>query len=115
MNFNNSKVDYSKEKTNIKEDKLELNFYNCVNQNKKNEIQDNPKDMQFLNILSKDSYSYYDIDNSFCVFKSINNIFYLIYANEYNSIISYNIIDNKKLIEIKNFDNNYGENNNINF
>ena len=114
MNFNNSKVDYSKEKTNIKEDKLELNFYNCVNQNKKNEIQDNPKDMQFLNILSKDSYSYYDIDNSFCIFKSINDIYYLIYANEYNSSISYNIIDNKKIIEIKNFDNNYGENNNIN-
>ena len=67
--------------------------------------------MEFLQNLSEDSYSYYDIDNTFCIFKSINNIYYLIYANEYNSIISYNVIENKKIIEIKNSDNNYNLNN----
>ena len=36
------------------------------------------------------------------VFKSINDILYFIYSNNINSIISYNLIDNKKINEIKN-------------
>ena len=35
------------------------------------------------------------------VFKSINDILYFIYSNKINSIISYNLIDNKKINEIK--------------
>ena len=52
--------------------------------------------------LTKDSFCTLDLDNSFIVFKSIDNILYLIYSNEEKSIISYNIIDNKKINEIKN-------------
>ena len=42
------------------------------------------------------------LDNSFTVFKSINEILYLIYANENKSIICFNLIENKKINEIKN-------------
>ena len=41
-------------------------------------------------------------DNEFCYFNSINDILYLVYANKNNSIIFYNIIDLKKINEIKN-------------
>ena len=59
--------------------------------------------IKFLNEITKDSFSDYILDNTFCIFKSINNdIIYLIYSNKYKSIISYNLIDNKKNIEIKN-------------
>ena len=52
--------------------------------------------------LTKDSFCTLDLDNSFIVFNSIDNILYLIYSNEEKSIISNNIIDNKKINEIKN-------------
>jgi len=65
------------------------------------------KDYLFSQNVIKDSYSYYEIDNSFIVFKSINNILYLIYANKKFSIISYNLIDIKKINEIKNAHNIY--------
>ena len=60
----------------------------------------NPQDIEFINNLVEDSYSDHTLDNTFCVFKSINNIFYLIYSNEKNSIIAYDIIYNKKINEI---------------
>ena len=43
----------------------------------------------FLQRFNRGSYHELNSDNSFIVFKSINNIFYLIYKNEFNSIISY--------------------------
>ena len=66
------------------------------------EFSSNPKDIQYLINLTKDSYTHFNLDNTFTVFKSINKILYLIYANENNSIIAYNLIDNKKMMEIKN-------------
>ena len=39
---------------------------------------------------------------NFSAFKSINNIIYIIYANINKSIISYNLIENKKINEIIN-------------
>ena len=74
-----------------------------------NEIQafSGPLKIQFSkNIMNDkpDKYEYYFIDNTFCVFKSINNIFYLIFSTEkkLGSIIFYNLIDNKIMNEIKN-------------
>jgi len=58
--------------------------------------------IEFSKDLITDSYVDYNLDNTFCVFKSINNILYLIYSNYNNSIISYSIIENKKVNEIKN-------------
>ena len=69
---------------------------------KNNELNQNPKDLIFLNNLINDSYPFLWFIGQFTVFKSINNILYLIYANKYNSIISYNIFDDKKINEIKN-------------
>ena len=89
-------------KTNLnnKEDEMKLN----ENQNYiKNESKNNPENIEFFYDLIKDSFVNYTVlDNVFIIFKSINNIFYLIYSNEFQSIISYNLIDNKKINEIKN-------------
>ena len=63
----------------------------------------NPKNIKFLKEITKDSYSDYILDNTFCAFNSINDdMLYLIYSNKKRSIITYNLIDNKKIIEIKN-------------
>ena len=43
-------------------------------------------------------------NNSICVFKSINGIYYLIYSTSNKSIITYNIITNQRINEIKNAD-----------
>ena len=71
--------------------------------NKNNdEDNSNPKDIIFLKNIVNDSYPHLWYIDQFTVFKSINNILCLIYANKNKSIISYNIIENKKLNEIKN-------------
>ena len=58
--------------------------------------------LKFSKVLIKDLYIDYCLDNIFCLFKSIYNILYLIYSNENLSIISYDLIDNKIINEIKN-------------
>ena len=47
-------------------------------------------------------HAYSDLDNSFTVFESINDILYLIYTNNNNSIICYDLNEQKKIIELKN-------------
>ena len=68
----------------------------------KNTLKDNAKNLLFSKDLVIDSYSNNWTIDKFIVFKSFNNILYLIYSNNNKSIISYNIIDNKKINEIKN-------------
>ena len=63
---------------------------------------DNPANLQYINDLTNDSYSYFYLDNIFTVFNSIDKILYLIYGTNNRSIISYNLIENIKVIEIKN-------------
>ena len=60
------------------------------------------KDIELFNNLTKDSYAYGGVDNTFCIFKSIDNIIYLIYANEKLSIVGYDLIKNQKINEVKN-------------
>ena len=76
----------------------ELN--NQVEEISKN-IKSNPSDIRLLKSLSNDSYGDILIDNSFCVFKSIYDIIYLIYGNKFGSIISYNLNNNEIIGEIK--------------
>ena len=52
--------------------------------------------------LIENSHAEFCLDNTFCLFKSIYNILYLIYPTHNLSIISYNLIDNKIINEIKN-------------
>ena len=60
--------------------------------------------MEFLEDLLNDSFNTYS-NSGFVVFKSIDNKIYLIYSNNNKSFISYDIINKKKLIEIKNANN----------
>ena len=62
----------------------------------------NPKDFKLLFNLTDDSYPNCVLENTFAVFTSINNIFFLIYGNIDKSIISYNLINKEKINEIKN-------------
>ena len=72
-----------------------LKNINLNNKKGKKIIEPNPMDLKFYKDLSNDSIS-------FIVYKSINDNIYLVYSNKNNSIISYDLIDNKKTIEIKN-------------
>ena len=88
------KLKYNQEKE-YNLDKIELNF-------------SKPKKIKYIKDLVQDKgYSPFVYIEEFCIFKSIDKILYLIYINKKNSIISYNIIDNKKINEIKKAHNNY--------
>ena len=87
-------------------------FYNnnqILNDYSNNNIEERiiPEKIKINNYLTIPSFAKYRLDNTFIVFKSIDEILYLIYSNERKYIISYNLIDNKKIIEIKNAHNNY--------
>ena len=62
----------------------------------------NPKNIQFLNDLTTNSYSEYPFDNSFIIFKSVNDILLIIFASQNKSIILLNLVNNKIINEIKN-------------
>ena len=81
-----------------------LNFSN----DDKNKIENfsNPQNIELLRTVVKDSYTNYLIDNQFSIFKSINNILFLIYTNKNRDIIFFDLINNKKISEIKNAHNN---------
>ena len=61
----------------------------------------NPKLIEYYKVLINDSKINSNND-SFVTFKSTDNIYYLIYFNKKNSIISYDLALNKKINEIKN-------------
>ena len=61
----------------------------------------NISNFQFFSQITQDSYSNATLDNSFAVFKSINDILCLIYANQDKSIICYDLKCLKKISEIK--------------
>ena len=83
------------------------NNLNCNNNVQENILfKSNPKDITIFRDLTKDSYNFF-IENTFTVFKSINDILYLIYTNENKSLISFNIIENNLINEIKNAHNEY--------
>ena len=69
--------------------------------------QNSNKEFELYKEITKDSYSdsYYSYD-TFSIFESIDKILYLIYANKYASIISYNLINFEKINEIKKAHNN---------
>jgi len=60
------------------------------------------KDSFYKITVSKNSYAKFAFDNSFCVFKSYNDIYYIIYSNEIRSIICFDLNNNKNVNEIKN-------------
>ena len=120
-NYNQLKEDIINLKEEIKMIKKEIEIIKNKNYLKNKEIggfpssstnkdsfqSSSPKDLQYKKDLTKDSFSEYDYDNTFTVFKSINNILYLIYTNKNKSILFHDIIDNRILKEIKNAHNKY--------
>ena len=58
-------------------------------------------DIQMMYQLTKDSHTNLPLENIFCVFESIDNNIYLIYSNNYRSIISFNLMSILKINEIK--------------
>ena len=63
---------------------------------------ENDVNIEYIKDLTKDSFAYEESVNSFSIFKSIDDLLIIIYANRSQSIISYDIINDKKLKEIEN-------------
>ena len=63
-------------------------------------LDSNIENITLLDDLTKDSFAEILLDNTFAVFKSTNELIYLIYTTKDKSIISYSIIENKKINEI---------------
>ena len=61
----------------------------------------NPQEVNCPINLVDNSYTCFWLINTFCAFKSINNIYYIIYTNEESSIISFDMTNYKKINEIK--------------
>ena len=59
-------------------------------------------DLQPSKEIVNDAYNFDGVINAFCVFQSFDNLIYIVYATRFKSIISFNLIDNKKIKEIKN-------------
>ena len=91
-NNNNNNKEYI---NNIKIGNKLINNNNFINYS-------NPENIHFSNIITKESYTGLVLDNSISVFKSIDDILYLIYGNKNKSIISYNLNNNQIFKEIKN-------------
>ena len=95
-------IEFKRDKYNIKQNSDD----NIITFDNNNEFKTNPKNIQFINnLIEVKDYGYIDsyyIENLFLVFKSINDILYLIYSNNDGSIISYDLIYFKKINEIKN-------------
>ena len=70
-----------------------------------NENNSNPSKFHFFKNIVEDSYSSDGINifsETFNLFISVDNIFYLIYTNKNRSIILFDLINNQKISEIKN-------------
>ena len=112
LNYNIDNKDFDYKELNDKYKKLNKDFYELKNKNNEllnelNELkayytQDNPKDIYSVTDITKEAYSDDISDNTFAVFKTIDEFLYLIFTNKNRSIICYNIIEHKKTIEIKN-------------
>ena len=103
--YNNEKVSLkiNNSQQNLEENKsIEISKNKNIKSKDNIEIKSNPKDIQYYEDITEDSYSYYYLDNTFSIFNSINNICYLIYSTKKKSIISYNLKNNSIISEIKN-------------
>ena len=93
-------------------EKENINSINIQTNTQKEKIKLKQSDLDFVFYKDLTNQSFVDdfsgsCDNTFAVFKSINEIFYLVFASIEKSIISYDIQNNQKICEIKNAHNNY--------
>ena len=90
------------ENKNILQKKRKKIFEKKPSKKLKNKKENKIPSITFYKILENESLSFYDIDNTFIVFESYDNLIYLVYSNENLSIVLYNLVDEKKIFEIKN-------------
>ena len=90
----------------LKDNNLKEKKINKIDDNKDSNFI-NPKNIEYLSDIVNDCYSDLWLANTFSIFKSINDILYLVFSNEKKSLILYNIINNKRIKEIKNAHNKY--------
>ena len=63
----------------------------------------NPINIRFLYNITRDSSThYFESNHTFVIFFSIENVLAIVYTNRSKSILCFNILDNKKMNEIKN-------------
>ena len=104
-NLHNSKyIFYEKEIKKLKDELKEK--LNGKNNSHEDLNQINFNKFELLTELTKNSYCSNNTNNTFLIFNT-SNIFYLIYATDNISIISYNLISQKIMTEIKNAHKNY--------
>lgn len=72
-----------------------------IKENENKNFNNQPNDICFLENITIDSFAETYSEYKFDVFQSVNNILTLVYSNIKYSIIFFNLIDNKKIIEIK--------------
>ena len=85
-----------KKKSNNSNEK-EINLIN----KKRKRIKKNEQMFIFSKNIVSDSFIELGTDNTFCAFKATNNIFYIVYPNKNYSLIMFDIINDKKISEIK--------------
>ena len=90
----------NKDNNNINCNKNDINKTDIKIDN--NELNDCPDQIQFISEITKDSCAPFSLVNSFIVFKTINHLIYLIYSTKNNFIICYNLLNQQKIITIKN-------------
>ena len=121
-NLKNANLQLSKEVNNLKEINLlsknninnltkeinDINKINLENNNNKKlyknynlDFKSNPLNLKFSKLIITDSSAKLSLDNIFTIFKSINNLLLVVYMFQNTSIISYDLINNKKLTQIK--------------
>ena len=85
-----------------KNSKNKSNNINKENDVKKNKLKVfHPINISYFDTIIIDCFPKYNTYNTFIVFNSVDNVTTLIYRTKENSIISYDIVNNKQLIEIK--------------
>lgn len=91
---------FLKKRKNLKKVNKNKNSKKNLKENKNNDS--NPENFEHIDTLAIDSYCNYYLDNTISIFKSINNILYLIYSDEVKSIISYDLAKDQIINEVKN-------------
>ena len=102
-NINNNEKGINENNNPIKEKKEKKGLYGMLKKAGSENI-NNLKiiDLQPSKEIVNDAYNFDGVINAFCVFQSgSNNLLYIVYTTRFNSIISFNISEEKKIKEIK--------------
>ena len=63
--------------------------------------------IEFVRDITEDTYAVSNTDHSFVIFKSINDLLYIIYSNIAKSLLCYDLEKKRKIKELKNYHNQF--------